>query len=401
MRKRNYKIGLITMHRGVNFGSALQTYATVKLLQSLEKECDVIDYVYPSFWHILKRVGDENKFTHRFVLLQKIFANFRLLSFVLAVRFCIKRMIKSKQEKKFESFINKLPKTAPCSRRNVAQKTASYGIFMTGSDQTWNPRYVHTDYSFLLDFVPEGLPKISYAASFGASKMLPQYKEAYAKYLCQYDCMSVREKSGVSLVQELTGKDACHVLDPTLMLDFHQWQVLNKNNLNLPPRFIFCYILTYVFNPGSKIFPFIFHVANLLNCKVVFYGSLQVPDDEYIVLNDMSPEEFIECYSKAEFVITTSFHGTAFSVNFEKNFFTILNPNQTSDDRVKGFLKAVQLESRGILLDSINYTDIQIDDLATNHLRSQEILCQRRKDSRKYLEEALDIAMKKLGQENI
>ena len=405
MSDKRKTVGLMTMSNVINFGSALQTYATVKSVEKAGVDCVLIDYQYPSLWHINNAICDENKYNHKKKIIawvKKVLIFFRLLFLARAIRILINHPKAARIKVKFQAFLCEIPST-PISynRKSILKNPPDFDIYMTGSDQTWNPRYLHTDYSFLLNFVSDDAPKIAYAASFGTKKMLPEYREDYVRFLKRYDRISVRESSGVPLVKELTGKYAVHIPDPTLMLDKREWKEKIKNKLTLPEKFIFCYILDYVFSPYPQIVELVEHLAKISGLPVVVSGAgaVKITENCTQLTNDIGPEGFLECYDKASFVVTTSFHGTAFSVNFEKDFFTVLNPNASNDDRVKSFLESVGLSNRGLILSQTDISAITFDDMKTVHTESREVLLKMRQFSNDFLIEALTFAAEKSGRD--
>lgn len=393
----------MTISNVINFGSAMQTYATIKTVEKLGCNCVLIDYAYPSSWHSDNAMGFENAKKRPVPVLRRLLKNclkkLYLLDFVRMIRRIVKPVPEQTGLNEFRCFLRKLPVT-PCvyNRKSILKNPPVFDIYMTGSDQTWNPRYLHTDYSFLLNFAPENAPRIAYSASFGAKKMLPEYRTDYIRLLKKYDRISVREPSGVDLVRELTGKTALHVSDPTLMLDRNEWCCVHQKQLDLPEKFIFCYILTYVFNPFPQINKLIKHLSEISGLPVVvFRDGVELVDIKCRELStDIGPEGFIECFDRADFVITTSFHGAAFSVNFEKDFFAVLNPNPSIDDRVKSFLQTVRLEDRGLDLTQTDVSAIRREDMKTDHSASVPEIRKMRERAVDFLTEAIDSASKKM-----
>lgn len=387
----------MTLSNVINFGSVLQTYATVKSVEKAGCNCVLIDYKYPSLWHIEQAIGNENNKSKSFLrhIVKIIFIKLCLLSYCRAVRSFFNRNKVKRLFVIFQGFLREISITPiQYNRKSILKNPPKFDIYMTGSDQTWNPRYLHTDYSFLLNFAPKNAPKIAYSASFGAKKMLPEYRDDYIKYLRQYDRISVRESSGVLLVKELTNKDAVHIPDPTLMLNKNEWAQQSRNKLNLPENFIFCYILDYVFNPYPQIINLVEHLAKISQLPVVVLGdgAVKITDNCTQLKNDIGPEGFIECFEKASFVVTTSFHGAAFSVNFEKDFFAVLNPGGSIDDRVKSFLESVDLSHRGLILPQTDIKAITLEDMKTDHTASAKCLQKMRSDSMAFLTEALQVS---------
>ncbi len=136
----------------------------------------------------------------------------------------------------------------------------------------------------------------------------------------EYESIGVRENTGVKLIEQLTGrKDARVVLDPTLLLDKHSWNKIAVQSRIIKEKYILCYFLNYSFDS----FPYVDELASHIQ-KITGYKLVKVarPPRNFYESNTYhcvgaSPEEFLALMRDAEFVITTSFHGTAFAVNFD------------------------------------------------------------------------------------
>ena len=296
-----------------------------------------------------------------------------------------------KTERVFYKFLHKMPiSSVKYNRKSILKNPPEFDIYMTGSDQTWNPRYLSRDYTFLLDFAPDDAQKISYSASFGSKEISEDFKHDYAELLKRYSSISVRESSGVTLLQNLTGQKAVHCVDPTLLLTAEEWREIADYSLCPDKPYILCYILNYVFNPYPFIFDLINRVRDELNMEVLFLTSRRNKAAErqgYICCSSAGPAEFLGLYDKASFVITTSFHGTAFSANFQKNFIAVTNPNASSDDRVTDFLSTLNLQSQGLkAFSSISGIDLP---LVTDYSVAKKNLTEKRKESMTYLQRSI------------
>lgn len=401
MEQEKKSVGIITMHRVINYGSALQTYATVKTVEKLGFLPTVIDYDYPTSYHIKYAVGCENVISPKGIkkIVKLILKIIGLLDFVQRIRARL-YLYQDNRRDFFKQFIEHLPLTQRYNRKNILKKPPKFDIYMTGSDQTWNPRYLHRDYSFLLNFAPKEAPRISYAASFGSSELAMEYQDDYRQYLSCYDRISVRESSGVKLVDDLCNKKAVHVLDPTLLLNHQEWKTLIAKTPEHPKHFIFCYCLSYVFEPAPEIFDLLKYLQTLLECHVLFFADTIrlhkiASTYNFQVIIPSSPASFIALYSNAQFIVSTSFHGTAFAVNFNKDFYAVLNPNFSKDDRVRNFLDSVGLTSRGLNLKKTDVSKINAADLQIDYRECNQKLEELRKYSLDYLSEALDFASQK------
>ena len=197
-------VGIITMHKPVSYGSALQAYALQKKIDDLGYNAQLIDYKYPNKSHVAKN---------------KPFVSYlyKMASFFVNMIFGFPDIQKNK---KFEFFYNSYYKLSKFydSEESLIEDPPKYDIYMTGSDQVWNVKFVKNDTSFLLGFVSEENKKCSYAASFAIKDLPSEYQPYYKTLLSQYDHITVREQSGVKLVNQITGKDAFCVCDPTLLL---------------------------------------------------------------------------------------------------------------------------------------------------------------------------------------
>lgn len=361
------RVGIITMHRIINFGSALQAYATLKTISSLGYDAELIDYIFPN-----QKVQQSI-----FIRIKKIVARIITLIF-----YGDKRM-------RFDKFYSKYYKCSQQYKSPSELKKANftYDILLTGSDQVWNPIHTNDDFSFLLSFANDETPRISYASSFSTSILPDRYKTIYADYLRKYKFISVRELSGVNLVKELIGKTSYCSCDPTLLLSKTEWSNLaNEGKRLVKGRYILLYILTYAYNPYPEILNTIYYVKEKMNLPVVsLNGSLltnRIVDAK--IIKSAGPLEFLRLVKDASFIITTSFHGTAFSLNFEKPFFSIIN-NSKKDTRMTDLLKSIGAEDRALMYNSDTFNTSFEMDYSSITPRLVEI----RNSSLEYLKESL------------
>ena len=339
------KAGLITIHRIYNYGSALQTYATVKSVEKLGCECTVIDYAYPNEFH-LKHAP--------FHLAEK--PQVKLSLGQRLYRKWMNRLIKQDAETLFATFRNFLQKhltfTEPFETLDsILENPPAFDIYITGSDQVWNPKYCGKDLAFLLGFAPSSAIKISYAASFGTHQIQEEYHAFLAEQLSSYDAISVREASGVGIVKALTGGDATCVADPTLLLSAEEWNLIASETKFTDKPYILCYILKYSFDPYPYVTQLVSDLQKKTGYEVLFIGGYPVNalHPHYKVLPHVSPEEFLSLYRDAELVVTSSFHGTAFALNYSKPFFTVVDNSATTDDRQLGLIRLLGAEDRAIV----------------------------------------------------
>lgn len=315
-------IGIITIHKINNYGSVLQAYALQRACEDLGYKVEIIDYNYPNSFHTSKKYASHEDFQPNEPKWIKMLYVLELI----------------KQHKRIDTFVSKFHKLSPKNYNHpseLLEDTPKYDIYITGSDQLWNPRHCNGDPAFLLHFAPENAVKISYAASIGGNCIPEELKPLYKELLSRYIHISVRENSGIQVVKTIADIEPQVVLDPTLLLNSEQWnQIANPRRL-FKKKYILCYFLNYTFNA----FPFVDHLAEYMRKQTGYEivrlarppHKLGLSHTHYRV--DASPEDFLALVRDAEMVLTTSFHGTAFAVNYGKPVFTVVQDRNASDSR--------------------------------------------------------------------
>jgi hypothetical protein len=220
-----------------------------------------------------------------------------------------------------------------------------YDVYIAGSDQIWRPEFVKGDPCFFLDFVSDK-NKIAYASSFGCTNIPGVYQAKYTSYLSKFDAIGVREKVGVNIVKNLTGKDAQLVLDPTLLLNQGEWaSVMEPCNIKRP--YILCYGNTtkdkYMERLALHIKSFTGYDIVRVNGKFHDYFN---KDMTYIL--DAGPSEWLGLFANASLVLAQSFHATAFAINFERPVVPILLGNAHHDSRQTHLLGMLNLNYRAL-----------------------------------------------------
>ena len=179
--------------------------------------------------------------------------------------------------------------------------------------------------------------------------MLPEHTRNYYKEaLRRLDAISVREENAVQLVKEISGVEAQWVLDPTLLLSGDEWKQYSKEITGLPENFVLIYEVT----PCDYVKHLALSVAEELGCQVVRINcdaNRCENDDEVINVLDAGPAEFVWLFSQAKIVVTNSFHGTAFSLNMQKDFFVVSPERKQNNSRQKSLLRLVNMEDRLIV----------------------------------------------------
>ncbi len=333
-------VGIITMHSVLNYGSVLQAYATLHCIEKLGYQAEIIDYRFPTEYH--KSLAKFHKKKEVKDSLWRLHFN----------GFCSRILGVSQAEKllKFDTFCKHyLKRSQPYyTKEQLQQSSPLYDIYVTGSDQVWNPNYTGDDTSFLLEWVPNDKRKIAYAASFGIKTLPDRYKPCYKKLLNRYAYISSRESS--IILQELTGKPSKVTLDPTFLLGKAEWNKIIPEKQIVKGRYILCYLLRYTFDPFPYADQVISFARKSTGMKVVFIG----PEASYIikgykVLPNCGPLEFLNLFYYASYVITSSFHGTSFAINFRKDFISIIDEHNSEDNRQVSLIKTLGINKECLI----------------------------------------------------
>lgn len=366
------KVEVITLQRVPNYGSVLQAYATQKAIENLGFEAEIINY-FPERMHkkaMLRRIKDKNSKFKKSLLLRTLARIIILPSYY--IRFKI-----------FDNFVNnKLKMTKKEYQSNIELKKdlPNADIFCTGSDQVWNSGWNEgIDEALFLDFVPNNKKCIAYSASFGKKELEEWEKDKTKELLQKYEDISLREKSGVEILNKLGIKDSAHVVDPTLLLNGKEWRKISSNKFKNEK-----YILVYNLNRNKKIDNYAKNLSKKTGLKVK-YLSYQL--HEFYKYGKMycnpQVEDFLALIDNAKVVITDSFHATAFSINFNTDF-VIVYPKKFST-RLQSILELTNLENR-VAKDE---KDLEIFDNKIEYKKVNKIIENERKKSLEWLEGTL------------
>lgn len=368
-------IGIITIHKINNYGSVLQAYALQKVCENLGYRTEIIDYDFPNKFH------QNNKYApttdtqlNEPIWIKTLFAKALL-----------------HQHDGIRSFVNTYQHLSKKKYHQVEDFTTvppNYDIYITGSDQLWSPHHCNGDPAFMLYFAPDNALKISYAASIGSNMIPDDLKSVYAKLLSRYSQIAVRERSGAEMIRNLTGKKAKVVLDPTLLLNKDEWNKIASPKRIVKRKYILCYYLNYAFNA----FPYVDNLAKEMQKQTGFeIVRVARPPHKLSFLNTTykigaTPEEFLALIRDAELILTTSFHGTAFAVNFGKPVYTIVQDRKAGDSRQVSLMHNLKLDKQII---SIKDKFPIASDAMYDAAREQTILNDLRAKSIQYLKNAL------------
>lgn len=376
-------IGLATPFITNNYGTKLQAFALHHYLEENGWDNEIINYRFGQKQFNLKKLFLPNRKEYRRINRERQEA--------LSKQPDVKKNI-DVRNKRFERFTqNSYALSERCDTLEDVNRLAEvrYSAVVCGSDQIWLPSHALEKY-YLLDFLPDSVKKIAYAPSFGVSTIPGIVRSNYRKALEKFDVVTVREDTGASLIKELTGKDCPVVVDPTLLLTANQWiELLKIERPLIQGKYVLAYFIGAAEEHREKARAY----AKAHNLKLVILPNIDEivkADTEYAdePLYDAGPDDFVNLIKNAEAVFTDSFHGTVFSLIFQRNIYCFERFNKTSktstNSRIYSLLSKTHLQSR---LVSDMEADLPVDTIDyTCVLRDIDLL---RASSTRILEEAL------------
>lgn len=358
------RVSIITIIDNNNFGTFLQAFALCKKVEQLGAKPELVDYCRPHMsW----------KYSVRDIF-QTIRNPLRIISRLLTLwKSC-------KIHQKNRKFICCFLSTSPCESIADIKRTISADVYMTGSDQVWNS--IHNkglDKAFYLDYAPQGAPRVAYSASIGMPQFQEYEKEETKALLEKYNMITLREQSSIELLSDLgLDKSKLHaVLDPTLLLNKEEW----KRQMTLPRLHKEKYLLVYSVETKeqNRVIECVAEkIAKERNLKIVgvyyggAYGRMKCCDYNH---HYATPDVFLSLMYYADYVVVSSFHGTAFSVNFNKEFITVMPDRFNS--RVLNLLTKINATDR--IVKTADYDLNSVKPL--DYEQINEILCKEREDS--------------------
>lgn len=340
------KIKTITCHDVYNVGASLQAYALVTYLRSLGHDAEIIDYK-PYYLSNHYPLWGLNNSAYDRPIVRELY-NLAKLPGRLKARH-------SKRKKSFDAFTRDyLPKTKRRygSNEDLKKNPPEADVYFAGSDQIWNC-FFHNgkDPAFYLDFAPAGSIKASYAASFSTEDVAEDWKPQIRQWLSALDYISVRESSGVEIVDRLGIPGAVQVLDPVFLLTCEAWSAIEQKPEHMEP-----YVLLYDFDRNPEMVRFAQNLAAEHGWKLYSILPCAKCDRSF---SQEGPLTFLALVHHAEFVVSNSFHATAFSLIFQKQF-VVFNRSESINTRMRDILALVGADHQLVInanqnLDEIDY----------------------------------------------
>lgn len=331
-------IKTITCHDVYNYGASLQAYALMRYLETQGHDVEIIDYLpeylthHYEFWYI----PEDNRFH---TICQKHWL-LHLLYSIRLIPVTYRTWRRIKPFKKFKKQYFRLTERYS-SYEELKNNPPVADLYIAGSDQIWNCIVRNgNDPAFYLNFGDEKARRISYAASFAISVIPEEKRKAIKHFLTVLDSISVRETSGLRILESL-GYEGRQVLDPVFLLPAEQWLSFAGSSPVIEGN----YLLVYNLFPGNlELNTAVDYIAKRDNLKIIAINDSSKYAGADINVSDAGPIEFVNLIAYARYVVCDSFHGTAFSVIFNKQF-AVYYKNINSS-RIIDFLTAINLQSR-------------------------------------------------------
>lgn len=341
-------IKTLTCHNVYNYGASLQAFALQEYLKQAGHRVEIIDYL-PSYMDKAYRVRFDLYNVSKSSKYYKYVEKMPFLNYLFVMKNFIQHLIKMyrqrNRKKAFDSFTKcklQLTDLHYTTFEELSNSNLSAEVFIVGSDQVWNPLFNNgRDPSFFLEFVPPKVRKISYAASLGVSKLEADDSKNISQWLKGFSWISVRESTGVKLLYDMK-INADHVIDPVFLLSPEKWRGLCNGSVydNLS-GFILVYNLGAVSDEIQQCAKTLASHKGLKIIAVEDSKEIKYADKS---IKDCGPADFVKLISNASYVVTNSFHATAFSLIFNKEFFVYIK--NTTSSRISDVLSMVNLSER-------------------------------------------------------
>lgn len=386
-------IGIITIHCSQNnYGGALQSFGLYEYLRGIGSDVEVID---------LRRPNQKGfVYSYRFPMMrQPVGVRSRLLGWVkhvLGVRQPLNKSFKidwnETAGKRFDEFNSQIKLSRPYDYiPDLYSKPPVYDIYLSGSDQIWNPTQWYSLEPYFLTFVKDRKAvKASYGSSIGLADIRQTEKETFGKWLASYDVISVRERQAQEMLSSYVDKEIEQVPDPTFLLDRQRWIDMAEC-----PDLDEDYILVFSLGQRVELLEKAVVLAREMGCKVKVIDQKfpsTVLDPVIEVVDTAGPREFIGLIKQARIVLTDSFHCTVFSlITNTHNFYTYLSPNDERGSRVIDLLHNYGLDSHIVNSMSEMPSAGELQNMTLDYAAINRIMAVEQLKGRNFLDKVLNI----------
>ncbi len=361
------KVGILTFPNSVSYGACLQMIALQNTVRRMGHEVEIINY-HNAFMKAEKHTDKgRNPFKR---------------SLKRRVRLLLHRRLYTRFRRFEQQQVTRYPARSFSDKQKLIELGRRYDAVICGSDQVWSPYITDTDISYFLDFCGDTTKRVAYAPSFGVEHFPDGFEEQIAPELRRFHALSAREQSGKELVERLTGRETAIVTDPTWLVDAADWAAMAQPH----PAAEGDYVLYFVVNQSPELLRRCRAFAKRHGLRVVVVGgnSFLAAKNKDATLSyavDVGPEQWLYLVQNAQHVFTNSFHGTAFSVLFERDLYVEVPSHNGS--RLRQVLEGFGMEHREVR------SGEDLNETAVDHARAREVFARLKEQSLTYLQNAL------------
>lgn len=360
-----------------NYGNILQNYALQSFLKNNNFNAETIYYksFVPEYTKTMQKATKKNN-----NIIQILDDIVRILNRKIKRKKLSE--LKEKRKDKFTKFISNYivqSKNTYTHKSDFTKLNKKYDFFITGSDQVWNPYYEGSNPFYYLGFAEKN-KRIAYAPSFGIDHIPEIIENEMKEWINNFDFISIREKVGQKILKQKFKRESQLVCDPVFLLDKKEWEKIIPKKSDIKNEYFSIYLL------GKKTVETkrqIKKIEKITGLKGIDIYTADNPKSKFL-----GPIEFLECIKNSKFLITDSFHGTAFSIIFNTPFIIVdrnKNKKYKMNNRIDNLISLLNAKNR-----NIDYLLNNIEEITTNYnIESSKSFQDLIKDSKKYLLEKL------------
>lgn len=340
------RIGIVTFPESTSFGATLQMYALYSAVKRLHADAEVLNYQNEYM----------RKGLHTHASQQSTVKNLCRQALHIRQKLAFRR---------FEKEMKLYPRRTLHDPATLPEVSRRYDAMICGSDQVWNPDVTGADMSYFLDFCFPETRRIAYAPSFGLASLPKDFEDKVSQELAKFRYLSVREEDGRRLIEKMLHQNVSVVTDPTFLLRQEDWADVEQQH----PLAQGEYILYYTVHSSRSLERFCKELAAKKHMKVIriggnFISQMKKRGSMAEDACDIGPREWLSLMRNAHCVVTNSFHGTAFALNFQKDFYVEFS--STANGRMENLIRMTGLQSRVV-------RDGKTDAAADEHIDYQAV----------------------------
>lgn len=377
------KAGIITIHNSPSYGASLQSFALWKYITLQGIDCEIIDLHRP----YQKDYVPSQKYKPYSIQNNKPSLKAKVKGLIRRLFAVERHFYTDLSKQRFDNFNSVVKYSRPyLGIDDLYQNPPEYDLYITGSDQVWNPFQPYCLEPYFLTFAQKGKRCISYAASIGISELPKNVADDFKKWIEHYDSVAVREQAAQKILSEITDKKTVRVCDPTFLLSGQQWR-----EISVFPENEQKYILVFSLGKSQLLLDYAAKLSRESGFQVLVIGKKDERDNgkPYKIIDDAGPGEFLGYIANAEMMITDSFHGTVFSIIMEaNNFFTYISPDNKRGSRITDLLDTLNLKEH--LLDtSLSTSFSELNGRKINREKTSDLIIKMKEESVRYLSDNL------------